>query len=83
MDSIIEVTMVKYDIAGVAIRKDKAKSSYELQNLLAVTPRTAIRLWRGQMNSITNKMIDLLCRKLECLPGDFIVYESDKKKSKK
>jgi DNA-binding Xre family transcriptional regulator len=73
--------MVKLDIASIAQERG-VKSSYELEQRLDTSARTAVRLWKGNMASISLKMIELLCSKLDCLPQDFITYTPEKKKRK-
>ena len=73
--------MVEFKIAELALSKG-ITSSYKLAAKLDTNARTASRLWKGSMSSISKDIINLLCSKLDCSPGDFITYTPEKKKRK-
>ena len=76
-----EKIMVKLATRELAVSRG-ITSSYQLQERLGTNARTASRLWKGGMKSISVEMINLLCSKLDCHPQDFITYTPEKKKRK-
>jgi DNA-binding Xre family transcriptional regulator len=58
-------------------------SSYELQNALKLSPPVAVNLWHDRVKRYSKEILQTLCAGLECQPGDLLVYEPDKKPSKR
>lgn len=63
--------------------KQGIRSSYQLQNLLGVKPTVAIRLWRNQVKQFNLKTMLVICDKLNCQPGDLMIFQRNKKNENK
>lgn len=59
------------------------KSSYQLLNLLGVKPAVAMRLWRNQVKQFNLETMSIVCEKLNCQPGDLLVFQQSSGKTKK
>lgn len=68
--------MIEYKVKEVAERRG-VKSSYELQKLCDLHPPQAVRLWRNDITCLKKPILDILCKKLKCQPGDLIKFVPD------
>jgi len=57
-----------------AILAERGKSLYWLQQQTHLAYTTLFKLRHGQSNSITFKIMNDICRALDCQPGDLFVY---------
>jgi len=58
------------------------KTSYQLLNLLGVKPAVAMRLWRNQVKQFNLETMVIVCEKLNCQPGDLLVFRQSSRKTK-
>ncbi|HYL99629.1 MAG TPA: helix-turn-helix domain-containing protein [Blastocatellia bacterium] len=57
-----------------AILAERRKSLYWLQQQTGLAYTTLFKIRHGQANSITFKIMNDICRVLDCQPGDLFVY---------
>lgn len=53
-------------------------SSLELAQRIGITPANLSILKTGKAKAIRMSTLELICRELQCQPGDLLVYEEDK-----
>ena len=53
-------------------------SSLELAQRIGITPANLSILKTGKAKAIRMSTLELICRELNCQPGDLLVYEEDK-----
>lgn len=68
--------MVKVAIREVA-EKRGVTSSYQLMKLMNVPPAQAAKWFKNDMESISIRTLDKLCRALKCKPSDLLRYTPD------
>lgn len=68
--------MVKVAIREVA-EKRGVTSSYQLMKLMNIPPGQAAKWFRNDMESISIRTLDKLCRALKCKPSDLLRYTPD------
>ena len=68
--------MVKVAIREVA-EKRGVTSSYQLMKLMNVPPAQAAKWFKNDMESISIRTLDKLCRSLKCKPSDLLRYTPD------
>lgn len=57
-----------------ALLSERGKSLYWLQQQTGLAYTTLFKLRHGEANSISFKIMNDICRALECQPGDLFVY---------
>jgi DNA-binding Xre family transcriptional regulator len=68
--------MIKVAIKEVA-EKRGITSSYQLMKLMNVPPSQAVKWFKNDMESISIRTLDKLCRALKCKPSDLLRYTPD------
>lgn len=51
------------------------KTATELGELVGVNINTAMAIWGGRSLRVDRETLTKLCEKLECVPGDILVYD--------
>jgi putative transcriptional regulator len=69
--------VVKVRIRELA-EKRGITTAYQLQKLTGAQPGLAAKWYRNDLKSISLDTIDLLCKKLECTPGELFAYDARK-----
>lgn len=67
--------MIRLTIAKVL--EDRGKKAYWLAKQTSLSYATVDGLVKGKKQGIEFSTLDVLCRVLECQPGDLIVFEED------
>jgi putative transcriptional regulator len=70
--------MIKIRIKEMAKARG-IKNAHRLQLAADLSPATASRFWKTEIEKISMETLDRLCRALDCQPGDLFVYAADKK----
>jgi DNA-binding Xre family transcriptional regulator len=68
--------MIKIAIKEMA-EKRGITSSYQLMKALNVPPSQAVKWFSNDMESISIRTLDRLCRALKCKPSDLLKYTPD------
>ena len=66
---------IRYKIDILAALKEKGFSTYKLRNEKLFGERTIQKIRNGEIVNAEN--LALICKLLECQPGDILEYESD------
>jgi len=73
--------MYAMNVVKVAIREMAQRrgltTAYQLQKLAGVQPNLAAKWYRNDLKSIGIETLNLLCRVLNCLPSDLLIYTPD------
>jgi DNA-binding Xre family transcriptional regulator len=72
--------MVKVAIKEMAERRG-ITSSYRLMKALNIPPSQAAKWFNNDLESISLRTLDKLCRALRCKPNDLLRYEPDNSKA--
>jgi excisionase family DNA binding protein len=74
--------MIKVNIKEIATKKG-IKTAYQLQKLMNLQPSIAYKWYSNDLKMIGIESLDSLCKALDCLPSDLLVYSSGRGKVKK
>ena len=65
---------VRWNVRPIAEARG-VKTATELGELVGVNINTAMALWGGRSLRVDRETLTKLCEKLECEPGDILVYD--------
>jgi excisionase family DNA binding protein len=74
--------MVKVNIKEIATKKG-IKTAYQLQKLMNLQPSIAYKWFSNDLKMIGIESLNSLCKALDCLPSDLLVYSSGREKVEK